>query len=106
MLVENTQPNTRAIGKVYLGPGLNEVEKSVWDALKSAGYAGPIKELERDGIIKVHAPDTKITIAMAEKTYDVAALRGWLEDAKGPLKGAIKKQLDIITEGTEEKVEL
>lgn len=104
MLVENTQPNTRAIGKVYLGPGINDVETKTWEALKSQGFDGPIKELIKDGVLKIHASD-KITIAMVEKTYEVPALKAWLVDAKGPLKGAIKKQLAIIMDeaGPEEK---
>lgn len=108
MLVENTQPNTRAIGKVYLGPGITDVETKTWEGLKSQGFDGPIKELIRDGVIKVHAADTKVTIAMVEKTYEVPTLRGWLQEAKGPLKGAIKKQIATITDdsGPEEKAVL
>jgi len=108
MLVENIQPNTRGIGKVYLGPGINDVAVKDWEALKSQGFDGPIKELIKDGVIKVHAADTKLTIALVKKTFEVPTLQAWLPNAKGPLKGEIKKQLAIITDesGEEEKAVL
>ena len=97
-LVENTQPNTRAIGTLYLSPGINEVDQKLWESLKAKTYRTGIQKLLDKGILKVRGGAEKITVAIVEKTYDVKTLESMLDDARGPLKGAIRKQIKMITE--------
>lgn len=97
MLVEHTKPQSRTLGDIHLLPGFNKIEDTVWDELvKSKKWCKPIKGLIADGIIKVDDVRKKITIAIVEKTYDVGLLNEWLGKAKGPLKGAITKQIDLM----------
>ena len=101
MLVENTQSNHRKIGTIILGPGINQVDKKEWDEMMRNGYKRSVDKLIDAGIIDVKT-DERLTIALVKNTYDVYVLRDWLEEAKGPLKGAIKKQIaTIIGDGKE-----
>lgn len=95
MLVENHQPNSRKIGSLYLIPGINRIEKKDWDAEMGKGYKKAINGMIEEGVLSIQSED-KITIALVEKTYKVDVLEDWLSDAKGPLKGAIKKQIKIM----------
>ena len=103
MLVENTQSNHRKIGKIILGPGINEVDKRIWDEAMRNGYERSVRNLVDKGILDIKG-DERLTIALVKNTYDVHLMRTWLEDAKGPLKGAIKKQIaSIIGDEAERK---
>jgi len=104
MLVENTQSNHRQIGSIYLGPGINEVDKKTWDEMMRNGYKRSVGKLIEAGILDVK-DDERLTIALVKNTYDVHLMRTWLEDAKGPLKGAIKKQIATIIGDEEERKE-
>ena len=97
MLIENTQPCARQVGGIYLIPGVNQVDKKEWDLQLKKGYKGPVDGLIEDGILKIE-DDSKVTMALVAKTYSVEILEEWLPDAKGPLKGAIKKQIAMMTE--------
>lgn len=100
MLVEHTNPCARSIGNLYLIPGFNLVDDKRWDHLmsKDSKWAKPITGLIKEGILKIEDARKKLTIAMVEKTYDVTLLESWEADAgnKGPLRGAIKKQLKAM----------
>lgn len=96
MYIENTQANTRAIGGLYLGPGVNEVAEMEWELLKTKGFGGPIEKLINQGVLKVMGAASKVTIALVEKTYKIEVLEKWLVSARGPLKGAIKKQIELV----------
>jgi hypothetical protein len=96
VLVENTQPCHRAVGDIYLAPGCNKVDAKKWDHLLENGYKKPVAGLIDEGILIMHE-GSKPTIALVSSTYDVDLLEDWLSDAKGPLKGAIKKQLSKLT---------
>jgi len=100
MLVEHTTPCARSIGNLYLIPGFNLVDDKRWDHLTAKGskWAKPIAGLIKEGILKIEDARKKLTIAMVEKTYDVTLLESWEADAsnKGPLRGAIKKQLKAM----------
>lgn len=102
MLIEHTEPKSRTLGPIHLIPGFNKVDDKEWDALvNSAKWGKPIKGLISDGIIKVDDVRKKITIDMVKKTFNVDLLNGWLEKAKGPLKGAITKQIELMLERPE-----
>jgi len=96
MFIENTQPNTRAIMGLYLGPGVNEVAEMRWEQIKAAGYEDSINKLINAGVLNVMGAAAKVTIALVEKTYKIEVLEKWLGDARGPLKGAIKKQIGLV----------
>lgn len=99
MLVEHTAPCARTLGGLVLIPGINKIDDKRWDHIaKSKMWSGPIKGLIADGILKVEDARNKLTIAMVEKTYDVALLEEWAADPahKGPLRGALKKQLKSL----------
>jgi len=102
MLVENHQPNSRSIGNIFLIPGVNKLDKKNWDKQVKAGYKKAVDGLIQDGILSIR-DESKVTVSLVAKTYDVTILEEWLTNAKGPLKGAIKKQIDLMT--TEEKTE-
>ena len=96
MFIENTQPNTRAIMGLYLGPGVNEVVEMKWEQIKAAGYDQSINKLVDAGVLKIMGAAAKVTIALVEKTYKIEILEKWLVGARGPLKGAIKKQIGLV----------
>jgi len=97
MLIEHTKPCSRFIGPVHLIPGFNDVDTKLWDEMaKSKKWGSAIKNLETTGIIVVKDPREKPTISIVEKTYDINLLEEWLTEAKGPLKGAIKKQIKAM----------
>jgi hypothetical protein len=100
MLVENTEPCHRSIGHIYIQPGCNTVKDSVWEKLMDNGYRKSVGGLIEAGILIVHE-SLKPTQALVAKTYDLDLLEDWLTEAKGPLKGAIKKQIAILS--TEDK---
>ena len=94
-LVENTQPNSRSFGpKTIIGPGINKMKPDVWKQVVAV-YEKQVRGLESDGIIIIH-DEGKVNLALVSKTYDLELLELWLEDAKGPLKGAIKKQIKLV----------
>ena len=95
MLVENKMPNSRQIGTLYLIPGVNQVDSDSWSRQLKNGYKRAVKALCDEGILSV-IDESKINIGLVKKTYDVKVLEEWLQDAKGPLKGAIKKQLEVM----------
>jgi hypothetical protein len=97
MLIEHTKPQSRTIGDIHLIPGFKKIEDKKWDDLiKNPKWTRPVKGLIAEGIIKVDDVRKKITIAMVEKTFNVDLLNEWLVKAKGPLKGAITKQIDVM----------
>ena len=95
MLIKNTLPNVRQVGKIYLKPGFNDIDNGVWESQLKAGYRRSVQNLCDTGILEIEE-ESKVNIAIVKDTYDVHLLKSWLETAKGPLKGAIKKQLDLI----------
>lgn len=101
MLIENTQPNVRKVGEIYLHTGVNEVDSKKWLKVIKGGYEKAIAGLVQDGVLKITPDDdAKLTVATIESTYDVHLLDKWNESAKGPIKGAIRKQKEKIL-GTE-----
>lgn len=95
MLVENHQPNSRQIGTLYLIPGVNRLDKKDWDIQMKGGYKRSVDMLIETGVLSIQ-DETKVTQALVAKTYDPEVLEDWLADSKGPLKGAIKKQLKTL----------
>jgi hypothetical protein len=95
MLVKNNLPNNRSIGDLYLNPGVNEIDPKRWDNLMAKGYDRPVRGLVEDSILEIIVAD-KITISLVKETYDLSVLHNWMDDAKGPLKGAIKAQLKLL----------
>ena len=97
MLVENVKSQTMSVGGLILIPGINQIADKTWDELtKSGKWAKPIKGLIEDETLKVQDARQKLTIAMVNKTYDVNVLNEWAATAKGPILGAIRKQLDAL----------
>jgi hypothetical protein len=100
MLIDHTEARSRTIGSINLIPGINKIDDKRWDNLTSKGskWAKPIMGLIESGILKVEDARKKLTIAMVEKTYDVPLLEDWKADPahKGPLRGAITKQLKAM----------
>lgn len=100
MLVENTMIGARSIGSLILIPGFNQVSDTRWEALAASSmFKGPIAGLIEDGAIVVTDAKAKLTIATVKKTYDRDLLLSWVQDAKGPLKGAIKEQMEAMKIG-------
>jgi len=104
ILIENMQPNTRAIGSLSLGPGVNEVDQKVWEYLKAKPFKSGIQKLLDSGILKIRGGKEKLTVATVEKTYDVKTLESMLDEARGPIKGAIRKQLKMIKDPVDDAV--
>ena len=99
MLVENTEPRARSISNLYLIPGINQVDDRRWDYLtKESPFRNPIAQLINLGVLKVTDDREKLTIAMVEKTYNPDLLSEWLANPKhkGPLRGAIRKQMQAM----------
>ena len=98
MLVENTQPCARSIGSLILIPGFNQIDDARWEGLMSTRFGGPVKGLLESGILKCQDAKAKLTIAVVERTYEPNLLNEWLADTshKGPLRGALRKQLQAI----------
>jgi len=98
MLIEHTKPCSRFIGSLHLIPGINKVDDKRWDEMTKKGsiWSDPIKDLIALEVLKVSDPRTRPTVALVEKTYDVDLLEEWLVEAKGPLKGALKKQIKAM----------
>jgi hypothetical protein len=97
MLIENTQPNVHKVGPIYILTGVNEVDSKEWASVLKSGYERAITALVKDGVFKITPDeDAKLTVATIESTYDVHLLDKWNESAKGPLKGAIRKQREKI----------
>jgi len=103
MLVENKEPRARAVGDLILIPGVNRVDKDKWKYLLSSGYKKVIEGLIDSGIMGIQ-DEGKLTVSIVQNTYDVRLLEEWLGDSKGPLKGAIKKQIALMTEDDKEAV--
>ena len=104
MLIENTRIAARSLGKLVLIPGFNQVSDERWKSVaSSAHWKGPIEGLIEDGAIVVEDVKQKLTIATVKKTYDVELLESWLDNPayKGPLKGAIKEQLEAMKIGSD-----
>ena len=96
MLVEHTKPCSLGIGNLYLIPGWNQIDDVRWDAVvESKKWGRAVKGLIKDGIISLKDNREKLTIAIVEQTFDLDLLSSWLADTsnKGPLRGAIRKQL-------------
>jgi hypothetical protein len=100
-LVENLQPNSRSIGPIILSPGHNKIDPKLWETTMLRGFKDVVEKLADDKIIRISGEKQKLTVAIVEKTYDVPTLKSMLEEARGPLKGAVKKQLKMITESEE-----
>lgn len=101
MLIENTRPCHVSFRQLHLQPGCNSVNEKAWEGLSKIGYEKAIKGMVEEGHLVIH-DNEKPSIALVAKTYDIPLLEEWLTTAKGPLKGAIKKQLAIFQD--EERV--
>ena len=66
-------------------------------------WAKPIEIHIENGTIVVMDQRSKLTVKQIEKTYDIDLLESWLEEAKGPIKGAIKKQLKVMENASTSK---
>lgn len=98
MLVENKEAKARSIGKIYLLPGINDVNDLKWKRHAEGKWKGPIAGLIEDEVIVVHDVTKKLTVEIVKKTYDRALLEEWALEPKnkGPLRGAINKQLKLM----------
>lgn len=99
MLVENKEAKARSMGKIYLLPGVNDVNDVKWKRHAEGKWKGPIEGLIEDGTIVVHDASKKLTVEIVKKTYDAALLEEWALEPKnkGPLRGAINKQLKLVS---------
>lgn len=99
ILVKNNEARNTSIGDLHLGPGVNEVDSVKWDALMAMGYKKSVMGMVEDGLLDIIDGDNvdKITISLVKETYMQDTLERWLDGAKGPLKGAIKKQLKLVS---------
>lgn len=95
MLVENMEPRAVGIGSLILMPGINKVDDKRWQHIMANGFRKPVDGMINNGLLKVTDAKAKLTIEIVKNTYDIGLLEEWLADPanKGPLKGAIKKQL-------------
>ena len=97
MIFEYTRTNITFVGSVVLMPGMNEVtaaaikrftktEKMAWDRYLEEGDLREVKS------------KSNVTVKMVKQTSDLEVLKKWETDAaiKGPVKGAIRKQIAEI----------
>ena len=97
MIFEYARTNITFVGEVTLMPGMNEVtaaaikrftktEKMAWDRYLEEGDLRQIKS------------KSNVTVKMVKQTSDLEVLKKWETDAaiKGPVKGAIRKQIAEI----------
>lgn len=97
MIFEYARTNITFVGEVTLMPGMNEVtaaaikrftktEKMAWDRYLEEGDLREIKS------------KSNVTVKMVKQTSDLEVLKKWETDAaiKGPVKGAIRKQIAEI----------
>ncbi len=99
MLVEHTNPCSLGIGKLHLIPGWQTVDNARWDAVVSSKQWGKaVKGYIAEKVINIKDEREKLTVAIVEKTFDLDLLTTWKADSgnKGPLKHAIKKQLQAM----------
>lgn len=99
MFIENTQPSSIAMGKYYFHGGLTEVDKKEFEAhLKARSLKKGFDLFVESGRLKVIGGEPKLTKAMVEKTYDLELLAKFKarEDNSAVVKGAIKKQMDML----------
>ena len=108
MLVKNNFERTKAIGDLYLIPGVNRVDSKKWDSLMKGSFGGPIAGLIEDGELEVveggassNDDSVKLSIKLISETYDLDLLNEWIDGAKGRLKGAIAKQIEKLELETE-----
>lgn len=107
MLIKNNEARCLGLSdKIKLMPGVNKVRDSHWLAATKdgSGFKRGIKGKIDSGSIEIiqdvesKEKPVKVTIKLVEETYDSRILSEWLETAKGPLKGAIKAQLEKMKE--------
>lgn len=98
MLVKNNEPRARAIGNIYLIPGINHVDDARWEHALKIGYQKAVDGMINESVIEVTDEKQKLTIEMVRNTYEINLLEEWLANPKhkGPLKGALKKQLQLM----------
>lgn len=99
MFIENTQANTRALGEHLFHGGLTKVDKKKFNAyLKREHLKVPFDKLVEEGVLKVIDDSPKLTKTMIEKTFDLDLLSEFegYEGLNGVLKGAIKKQRELL----------
>ena len=95
LLIEWNRPCSVGIGEVKLGPGINQVKPFDWEKTLKKGYEKQIKAYQDSGDMVIHDAE-KPSQAVISKTYDIDLLESWLEEAKGPLKGAVRNQIKSI----------
>lgn len=107
MLLKNNEARCLGLSdSIHLMPGVNKIKDSLWiKATKEGskfkrGIEGKISQGSVEIVQDVDSSEkpAKVTIKLVEQTYDSRILNEWLEDAKGPLKGAIRAQLDKMKE--------
>jgi len=107
MFIENTQANTRALGEYLFHGGLTKVEKKEFNAhLKKEHLKVPFDKLVEEGVLIVLDDSPKLTKAMIEKTFDLDLLSEYegYEGLNGVLKGALKKQRELLALPEEKEV--
>jgi hypothetical protein len=106
IFIRNNEPRIHGLafcgGRLDLKPGINRVERTVWDKVKgdsinkfrlSRGSLGPGRAVfeELDG------PEKGLTTSLISDTYDRELLRKWLESERSPeTVRAIQAQLARI----------
>lgn len=106
MFIQNHRPrNITLCMDIHLMPGLNDIPDKKWKSYRDdkrweRSFKG---RLERGDISLVDEEITrespeKVTIKMVNETFDSRILEDWLATAKGPLKGAIRKQIEKMKE--------
>lgn len=97
MLYEYTQPNIHIVGDIRFVPGMNDVKDSQIKALTPSSKKY-FKGLIETGYIVPHKTKAAITVKKVRETADLDLLRTWETDAslKGPIKGAVRKQIAEI----------
>jgi hypothetical protein len=106
MLLQNMEPRTISLlAKVHLIPGVNEIDDKKWaavyskqkrqvDAMVEEGRLKIVQDVATDGGAK---EESKITLALIKETYDTKLLEKWLPESQGRLKGAITKQIELMS---------
>ncbi len=98
MLIENKMNNHLGIGKIYLVPGINEVDEKEWEKTLEQGYQKCVSGYQEGDKLVIHGTNNKgkIDKKLIRKTFDINILEEWLVGSKGDVRSAIKNQIKLV----------
>ena len=98
MLVKYTRPNIHFFGNLKFTPGLNKIDRKVFDKTLTPHQKKHYKLMKDQGIFEEIKETASVTAKMVKETADLSLLEAQEGDKtiKGPVKTAIRKQITEI----------